>query len=156
MQNLREKESLLLGKMLTLSSAGNFPSQRSWSIIGADVDPITLAFILLTANAGNADFNDQWKVLIYDKDCRDIISPLLNVGALRQKGVTLHMEVLPTLCTILYYNKVICIMSTDYFGARACTGCSCRILRAPHRGKYQTHCRGLRQTGAHECALLVI
>eukprot|EP00598_Pedospumella_elongata_P001545 CAMPEP_0184981196 /NCGR_PEP_ID=MMETSP1098-20130426/11029_1 /TAXON_ID=89044 /ORGANISM="Spumella elongata, Strain CCAP 955/1" /LENGTH=650 /DNA_ID=CAMNT_0027504739 /DNA_START=110 /DNA_END=2062 /DNA_ORIENTATION=- len=45
------------------------------------------------ANAGNADFNDQWKVLIYDKDCRDIISPLLNVGALRQKGVTLHMEI---------------------------------------------------------------
>jgi hypothetical protein len=41
----------------------------------------------------NTDFNDQWKVLIYDKDCRDIISPLLNVGDLRQKGVTLHLEV---------------------------------------------------------------
>ena len=25
---------------------------------------------------------------MYDQDCRDIISPLLNVGALRQKGVT--------------------------------------------------------------------
>jgi hypothetical protein len=64
MQNLREKESSLLGKMLNLSSSGV-----------------------------NSDFNDQWKVLIYDKDCRDIISPLLTIGALRQKGVTLHLEV---------------------------------------------------------------
>lgn len=37
------------------------------------------------------DFSEQWKVLIYDIDGRDIISPLLNVGALRQKGVTLHL-----------------------------------------------------------------
>lgn len=28
---------------------------------------------------------------MYDQDCRDIISPLMNIGALRQKGVTLHM-----------------------------------------------------------------
>ncbi|KAJ1397612.1 hypothetical protein B484DRAFT_406916 [Ochromonadaceae sp. CCMP2298] len=64
MQNLREKESMLLGKMLNLSNV-----------------------------ASSVDFNDQWKVLIYDQDCRDIISPLLNIGALRQKGVTLHMLV---------------------------------------------------------------
>ena len=43
---------------------------------------------------GNGDqFVDQWKVLIYDEDCRDIISPILNVGALRQKGITLHLMV---------------------------------------------------------------
>lgn len=29
--------------------------------------------------------------MIYDEDCRDIISPLMNVAALRQKGVTLHL-----------------------------------------------------------------
>jgi hypothetical protein len=40
-----------------------------------------------------SDFSEQWKVLIYDNDGRDIISPLLNVGALRQKGVTLHLMV---------------------------------------------------------------
>lgn len=39
------------------------------------------------------DFSEQWKILIYDQDGRDIISPLLNVGALRQKGVTLHLMV---------------------------------------------------------------
>jgi hypothetical protein len=37
------------------------------------------------------DFNDQWKVLIYDADCRDVISPLMNIAALRQRGVTLHL-----------------------------------------------------------------
>lgn len=33
----------------------------------------------------------QWKVLIYDRKCRDIISPLLNVSKLRKRGVTLHL-----------------------------------------------------------------
>lgn len=79
MQNLREKESLLLGKMLTINNAGSI---------------------------ANSDFNDQWKVLIYDKDCRDIISPLLNIGALRQKGVTLHMEV---------HNSLSCVLFTFIF-----------------------------------------
>ena len=37
------------------------------------------------------DWSDQWKILIYDKHCRDIISPLLNVPKLRRKGVTLHL-----------------------------------------------------------------
>lgn len=32
-----------------------------------------------------------WKVLIYDEACRDIISPLLNVGELRALGVTLNL-----------------------------------------------------------------
>jgi hypothetical protein len=33
-----------------------------------------------------------WKVLVYDEFCRDVISPLLNVGALRELGVTLHLN----------------------------------------------------------------
>ena len=33
------------------------------------------------------------QVLVYDKACRDIISPLLNVGELRKQGVTLHMMI---------------------------------------------------------------
>ena len=46
---------------------------------------------LNTEQYSSVNFSDQWKVLVYDNDCRDIISPLLNVGALRAKGVTLHM-----------------------------------------------------------------
>lgn len=61
--SLRDKEVQILSRMLTLSGSSE------------------------TAE----DFTDQWKVLVYDQDCRDIISPLMNIGALRQKGVTLHM-----------------------------------------------------------------
>ena len=66
--NLRVREVRLLDKMLDLGadSTSGFSSTQD-------------------------DFSDQWKLLIYDNDCRDIISPLLNVGALRAKGVTLHM-----------------------------------------------------------------
>ncbi|KAL3925557.1 MAG: hypothetical protein SGILL_000331 [Bacillariaceae sp.] len=35
--------------------------------------------------------HNQWKILIYDADCRSIISPLLNVSQLRRRGVTLHL-----------------------------------------------------------------
>jgi hypothetical protein len=66
MLNLRDRQIAAVGKILTLSS-GNSES--------------------------NEDFTDTWKVLVYDQDCRDIISPLMNIGALRQKGVTLHMLV---------------------------------------------------------------
>lgn len=44
-------------------------------------------------SAAPGDFADQWKVLVYDDVGRDIISPLLNIGQLRQCGVTLHMLV---------------------------------------------------------------
>ncbi|CAM9193347.1 unnamed protein product [Choristocarpus tenellus] len=37
------------------------------------------------------EWSDQWKVLVYDKACRDVISTLLNVTQLRKQGVTLHM-----------------------------------------------------------------
>jgi hypothetical protein len=36
-------------------------------------------------------WEDQWKILVYDSYCRDIISPLLRVGELRKRGVTLHL-----------------------------------------------------------------
>lgn len=35
--------------------------------------------------------HNQWKILIYDKECRAIISPLLSVAQLRRRGVTLHL-----------------------------------------------------------------
>mmetsp|Transcript_12353 Transcript_12353/g.24011 ORF Transcript_12353/g.24011 Transcript_12353/m.24011 type:complete len:665 (-) Transcript_12353:50-2044(-) len=40
---------------------------------------------------GTPNLSQQWKVLIYDEACRDIISPLMTVGKLRENGVTLHM-----------------------------------------------------------------
>ena len=60
--NLRDKEVQALNSMMTLSSKDGFE-----------------------------EFSDQWKVLIYDKDSRDVISPLLSPAILRQKGVTLYL-----------------------------------------------------------------
>lgn len=47
--------------------------------------------LFLGGREGTEDFNDQWKLLIYDEDSRDTISPIMNVGSLRQSGVTLHL-----------------------------------------------------------------
>lgn len=64
---LRDRQLASLTKMLTLTGVD--------SILGGE------------------DSSDQWKVLIYDSECGDIIAPLMNISALRQKGVTLHMLV---------------------------------------------------------------
>ncbi len=47
-----------------------------------------------TSNGVNGDGGggqQQWKVLIYDMFCRDVISPIMTVSKLRENGVTLHM-----------------------------------------------------------------
>ena len=64
--NLRERQKAAIGKMLTIQQNGG-------------------------KSTGFKDLSDQWKVLVYDRDCMDIISPLLNIGELREYGVTLHM-----------------------------------------------------------------
>jgi len=46
-----------------------------------------------TSSLSSDHWSDQWKVLVYDRAGRDIISPLLNVAQLRRNGVTLHMLV---------------------------------------------------------------
>lgn len=35
--------------------------------------------------------HNQWKILIYDAECRSIISPIMSVQQLRRRGVTLHL-----------------------------------------------------------------
>ena len=37
------------------------------------------------------DSNTSWKILIYDKECQLILSPLLNVSELRKNNITLHL-----------------------------------------------------------------
>uniref|UniRef100_M4BGH3 Uncharacterized protein n=1 Tax=Hyaloperonospora arabidopsidis (strain Emoy2) TaxID=559515 RepID=M4BGH3_HYAAE len=71
-QSLQEKQRENLLRMLDFNSesAGGFTD---------------------TAQDSVDRWGDQWKVLIYDKFCRDIISPILKLHELRKKGVTLHM-----------------------------------------------------------------
>ena len=41
--------------------------------------------------AGGSGGNDTYKVLVLDKPCRDVVSPLIRVADLRKHGVTLHL-----------------------------------------------------------------
>ena len=45
----------------------------------------------LNREAGDRNWHDPWKVLVYDVYCRDVISPLLKIGDLRKRGITLHL-----------------------------------------------------------------
>ena len=47
--------------------------------------------VALGAGADDRAWHDPWKVLVYDSYCRDIISPLLTVGDLRKRGITLYL-----------------------------------------------------------------
>ena len=44
----------------------------------------------LNALLSASEFSSEWKVLIYDRRGRDIISPLFNVNILRKRGVTIY------------------------------------------------------------------
>lgn len=39
-------------------------------------------------------WQEVWKVLVFDKDCSDVVSLLLKKGDLRNQGITLHLYVL--------------------------------------------------------------
>ncbi|POM62644.1 SEC1 family transporter SLY1 [Phytophthora palmivora] len=71
-QSLQEKQRENLLRML------DFNSETAGGFVDAAQDSVDR-------------WGDQWKVLIYDKFCRDIISPILKLHELRKKGVTLHM-----------------------------------------------------------------
>jgi len=43
--------------------------------------------------AGGGLLGPQWKVLVFDRVGQDLLSPVLNVRALREEGVTLHLHI---------------------------------------------------------------
>ena len=56
---------------------------------------IVFKMLNLNEEIETTDNNETiWKVLIYDKMGQDIISPLIKVGDLRERGVTVHMSFL--------------------------------------------------------------
>jgi sec1 family domain-containing protein 1 len=81
-------------------------------------------------DAGNDDFSDQWKVLVYDKDCKDIISPLMNLGALRQKGVTLHLQLDTPRVQISDAPAVYSVRPTEENLKRIVDDCSKQLYRS--------------------------
>lgn len=75
-------------------------------------------------------FADQWKVLVYDDDGRDIISPLLNVQSLRSKGVTLHLLLFSEREQISDAPSVYFIKPTEQNIKRVLDDCSKRLYRS--------------------------
>jgi hypothetical protein len=75
---------------------------------------------------------NQWKILIYDKACRSIISPLLSVAQLRRRGVTLHLllhsdrEPIPDV-PVVYF-----VQPTAENMARIAQDCSNRLYGRAH------------------------
>lgn len=47
---------------------------------------------MLSLGEASSGPTQTWKVLVFDKFCQDVIAPLLKVGALRNHGVTLHLN----------------------------------------------------------------
>ena len=72
---------------LSLKSAQLKAVNRMLAFNNGDVGTDDNDYLLPPAGSSH----NQWKILIYDKACRTIISPLLSVAQLRRRGVTLHL-----------------------------------------------------------------
>lgn len=98
------------------------------------------------------EWSDQWKVLVYDKPCRNIISTLLHVTQLRKQGVTLHMlvrltaflvyglslHVEPCQCVLILKNlSSICVRAQG--GGGRCTANLCTDRAECARHEVWTH-----------------
>ena len=103
--NLRQKQTAALNRMLNFNvpladSEGGVVNPSEWSdhvrrtCLPSPRPPVVSISAPRNANQPTHRTTHtcpQWKVLIYDRKCRDIISPLLNVSKLRKRGVTLHL-----------------------------------------------------------------
>lgn len=56
------------------------------------VKMLELKTALDTSQTSGSHAVPQWKVLVYDKACQDVIAPIMKVGQLRNHGVTLHLQ----------------------------------------------------------------
>eukprot|EP00747_Dinoflagellata_sp_TGD_P182700 gnl/TRDRNA2_/TRDRNA2_37044_c0_seq1.p1 gnl/TRDRNA2_/TRDRNA2_37044_c0~~gnl/TRDRNA2_/TRDRNA2_37044_c0_seq1.p1 ORF type:complete len:645 (-),score=118.27 gnl/TRDRNA2_/TRDRNA2_37044_c0_seq1:32-1966(-) len=55
---------------------------------------VLLRMLSLSAAGQEQEETSNWKVLVYDKFCQEVVAPLLKVGSLRNRGVTLHLSLL--------------------------------------------------------------
>ncbi|KAH6566460.1 hypothetical protein BASA61_005397 [Batrachochytrium salamandrivorans] len=82
--SLRAAQKAALFTMLNLNDPVSIPSSTPGGQT-ADALPGSTNGLTIT--------EPVWKVLIYDKLGQDIISPLLHIGDLRERGVTVHMSI---------------------------------------------------------------
>ena len=73
-------------------SRGGVPSQQTLSIRNKHIACLETLLNLNSPVDSKTHFQEHWKLLIYDAQCRDIISTLFKVADLRKHGVTLHLS----------------------------------------------------------------
>lgn len=79
--SLKASQLAAVDCMLSLNDDSTSPSSGNYAISTSTS----------SSSSSMENFSNQWKILIYDAPCRSIISPLLSVSQLRQRGVTLHL-----------------------------------------------------------------
>jgi len=83
---LKDRQTAVLSRFLSLSNASS--SSSASSSLSAVPSPSPSPSPLPSSAVGVS-----WKVLLYDRVCQDILSPLLTVRDLRRLGITLHMSI---------------------------------------------------------------
>lgn len=89
MSSLKSCQLNSIHRMLSMNESTPPSSSTTTSTSSTSNNPTTLNYS--QAPAGTS--YNQWKILIYDKPCQSIISPLLTVSQLRSRGVTLHLNI---------------------------------------------------------------
>eukprot|EP00753_Platysulcus_tardus_P007840 PLAT15505.2.p1 GENE.PLAT15505.2~~PLAT15505.2.p1 ORF type:complete len:929 (-),score=487.23 PLAT15505.2:123-2909(-) len=82
--------------------------------------------------ASEGAWSDQWKVIVYDSFCRDVIQPLLSVTQMRKQGVTLHMLLSSDREQIPDVPAVYFVLPTEDAVARISRDCAARLYDAFH------------------------
>lgn len=89
--SLKHKQLDSVTRMLALNNVSSNLSSSAKVPVGAAESSTDIDSYNMLPRGSPAQ--NQWKILIYDKTCRSIISPLLSVSDLRRRGVTLHLLV---------------------------------------------------------------
>ena len=87
--SLKRKQLDSVTRMLALNNVSSNSSSSAKAAVGAESSSTDIDSYNMLPRGSPAQ--NQWKILIYDKTCRSIISPLLSVSDLRRRGVTLHL-----------------------------------------------------------------
>jgi sec1 family domain-containing protein 1 len=131
------------------------------SMSGSSLKDAQVAAIqrMLSFNDAKDDHHDsssdnvsQWKILVYDKHCQSIISPIFTVPALRKHGVTLHLllesprEKIPDVPAIYFCQP------TPANLARIAQDCHAKLYRHVHLN----FCTKIERTLMEDFAKLVV
>eukprot|EP01132_Coremiostelium_polycephalum_P005800 gene5800-7213_t len=69
----------------------SFEFSSNFSIKDKQIEAINKMLSLKSSESKLSNWQDVWKVMVYDSFCGSVIAPVLTKGALRNQGVTLHL-----------------------------------------------------------------